>query len=258
MKQYYIYMTTNNITNHKYIGQHYGELQDNYLGSGVVLSKAIKKYGKENFSKTILKICANRDEANKQEALFIQRYNAVENDEFYNIAAGGYQNDEIAKLANQYWETHPEHAKIQRQQRIARLRQWEKDNPERHRKEVITPFVEGAKRFWNEHPDYKKECMQKLNKAKIKWQLEHPEEHQKQVDEWRQKGTEANSKPVICITTGEIFPSQSEAARYYNIPQGNISKCLKGERQSAGKLPNTKQKLFWKFYEKPIDKTIKV
>lgn len=71
MKQYYIYMTINNITNHKYIGQHYGELQDNYLGSGVVLSKAIKKYGKENFSKTILKICANRDEANEQEALFI-------------------------------------------------------------------------------------------------------------------------------------------------------------------------------------------
>lgn len=62
---------------------------------------------------------------------------------------------------------------------IARLRQWEKDNPERHRKEVITPLVEGAKRFWNEHPDYKKECMQKLNEAKTKWQLEHPEEHQK-------------------------------------------------------------------------------
>lgn len=37
------------------------------------------------------------------------------------------------------------------------------------------------------------------------------------------------------------------AARYYGVPQSNISKCLKGERKSAGVDPDTGEKLFWKF-----------
>ena len=43
MKQYYIYLTTNLLTNQKYIGKHYGEINDNYLGSGKKLVKDIKK-----------------------------------------------------------------------------------------------------------------------------------------------------------------------------------------------------------------------
>lgn len=59
------------------------------------------------------------------------------------------------------------------------------------------------------------------------------------------KGSETNSQKIICLTTGEIFHSQCEAARHYNIPQANISKCLKGERHSAGKHPDSGEKLTW-------------
>lgn len=62
MKQYYIYMTINNITNMKYIGKHYGELDDAYLGSGTILKRAIEKYGKNNFYKKILCITNNEEE----------------------------------------------------------------------------------------------------------------------------------------------------------------------------------------------------
>ena len=88
--------------------------------------------------------------------------------------------------------------------------------------------------------------VQKINEAKEKWQNEHKDKWQKQVNVWRKKGSEANSMAVICLTTGEEFESISAAARYYNVPQPNISKCLKGERQSAGKHPETKEKLRWK------------
>ena len=44
MKQHYIYLTTNNINGMKYIGKHYGELDDPYLGSGKILKRAITKY----------------------------------------------------------------------------------------------------------------------------------------------------------------------------------------------------------------------
>ena len=56
MKKHFIYLTTNLITNQKNIGKHFGELDDSYLGSGVILQKAIQKYGKQNFKRDILYI----------------------------------------------------------------------------------------------------------------------------------------------------------------------------------------------------------
>lgn len=87
--EYYIYMTTNKINNHKYIGKHYGLLRDDYLGSGVAITNAINKYGKENFEKEILYISQDEQENALKEREFIAAYNAVERDDFYNIAPGG-------------------------------------------------------------------------------------------------------------------------------------------------------------------------
>jgi hypothetical protein len=49
-QQYHIiYKTTNTSTDKYYIGKHSTDnINDDYLGSGVALKNAIKKYGKEN------------------------------------------------------------------------------------------------------------------------------------------------------------------------------------------------------------------
>ena len=65
MKKYYIYLTTNHINGKKYIGKHYGELDDAYLGSGINIQAAIKKYGIENFSKEILYISNSEEDRNE-------------------------------------------------------------------------------------------------------------------------------------------------------------------------------------------------
>ena len=78
-------MTTNLITNEKYIGKHYGTEDDSYLGSGIILKKAIVKYGKENFKRNILYISKNAEENNQKEKEFIKAYNAIEDRNFYNI-----------------------------------------------------------------------------------------------------------------------------------------------------------------------------
>ena len=89
MKQHYIYLTTNTINGMKYIGKHYGELDDSYLGSGKELKKEITKYGKEHFTKSILFISKDDLENSEKEKQFIALYNAVSNPLFYNIHEGG-------------------------------------------------------------------------------------------------------------------------------------------------------------------------
>lgn len=89
MKYYFIYLTTNLINNKKYIGKHYGELNDDYLGSGKILQWAIQKYGKNNFTREILHISKNKEENNEWEKIFIEKYNAQKDKNFYNIAPRG-------------------------------------------------------------------------------------------------------------------------------------------------------------------------
>lgn len=87
--KHYIYITTNLVNGKKYIGKHYGEENDSYLGSGTLLKKAIQKYGKENFKKEILYISQNDEENSLKEKEFIEAFQATERKDFYNIHEGG-------------------------------------------------------------------------------------------------------------------------------------------------------------------------
>ena len=90
----YIYITENLINGKKYIGQ--SKYKDNeyknknYLGSGKLITEAIKKYGKENFSKIIIDEAYSKEELNEKEIYWIKYYNAVEDPNFYNILKGGH------------------------------------------------------------------------------------------------------------------------------------------------------------------------
>lgn len=87
---HYIYRITNKINGKTYIGQHkYKKLNDNYMGSGKLIIKAIKKYGVENFNKEILEFdIPSVDLANDWEQMYILFERAKGKAE-YNIANGG-------------------------------------------------------------------------------------------------------------------------------------------------------------------------
>lgn len=89
--EYFIYLTINLINNKKYVGKHYGSLEDNYLGSGSILKNAIKKYGKENFKREILEIVNSEKELDIAEKKWIKFFNADDknNLNFYNLHEGG-------------------------------------------------------------------------------------------------------------------------------------------------------------------------
>ncbi len=87
----YVYETINLVNNKKYIGVKISNRNyDNYLGSGVLLKRAIKKYGEHNFEKRILKVFSDEQEARDYEREVINEVGAVDSDEYYNLVDGGY------------------------------------------------------------------------------------------------------------------------------------------------------------------------
>jgi hypothetical protein len=84
-----VYITTNLINKKYYFGKHQtNNLEDNYLGSGIALTRAIKKYGKENFKKEILFIFDNERDMYLKEIELITE-NVVNDSMSYNINFGG-------------------------------------------------------------------------------------------------------------------------------------------------------------------------
>jgi len=88
MRKYLIYKTTNTINQKFYIGAHETDNEeDSYLGSGVVLNRAIEKYGRSAFKKETLCVCSSREEMYKQEQELIREN--IKNPLCYNLKTGG-------------------------------------------------------------------------------------------------------------------------------------------------------------------------
>lgn len=89
-----IYITKNLINGKKYIGKD-SHNDPNYLGSGSLLLKDIQKYSRQKFQKEILEYCT-KDNLGEREEYWIDYFNAVELDDFYNIrsqTSGWYNKD---------------------------------------------------------------------------------------------------------------------------------------------------------------------
>lgn len=87
--KYTIYKTINLINNKFYIGYHKTENpNDEYLGSGKLLIKAIKKHGRENFKKFVLFEFDTKEEAFKMEKILVNE-SVVKDKNSYNCKIGG-------------------------------------------------------------------------------------------------------------------------------------------------------------------------
>jgi hypothetical protein len=75
---HYVYLTTNIVNGKQYVGAHTtNNIDDGYLGSGNLIRRSIKKYGKESFKKEILQKCETLHEARKLEEPNIIKYKTL-------------------------------------------------------------------------------------------------------------------------------------------------------------------------------------
>lgn len=90
-KHNYFYKIINLVNNKYYYGIRSTDknpVEDNYMGSGIAIEKAISKYGKENFKKEIIADYPTRKEASDHEEEVVT-IDLVNVDECYNLRTGG-------------------------------------------------------------------------------------------------------------------------------------------------------------------------
>lgn len=97
----FIYLTTNLINGKKYVGMCKNTHRDGYLGSGKMLKFAIRKYGKENFTRSILQECDTFEQLSESEKFWIEKYDAVNSEHFYNLTPGGFGGN--SDYLKSYW-----------------------------------------------------------------------------------------------------------------------------------------------------------
>lgn len=121
MRTHIIYLTTNLINGKIYVGQHTTDnINDGYLGSGRRLLKAIKKYGKENFTRVVLHVCEGHEELNELERSIVNK-KFVDRLDTYNVAIGGdggFTHSEASKIlisesSTNMWANRSEEEKLE-------------------------------------------------------------------------------------------------------------------------------------------------
>lgn len=88
---YTVYKTTNLLNNKIYVGVHAVEdlkVDDEYMGSGIRLKRAVKKYGRENFKKIVLVSFEDLEAAYLAESMVVDEEFIARSDT-YNIIPGG-------------------------------------------------------------------------------------------------------------------------------------------------------------------------
>jgi group I intron endonuclease len=191
-----IYKTTNMINGKIYIGQT-AKNNPNYLGSGLILLKAIKKYKIENFSKEILEVCETQTSLNEREIYWIKFYNSTDRYIGYNISNGG-NGGNLGELVNK------KISESKKGQGMGNLHRLGKTAPNKG-----IPMSE---------------------EQKIKLRKPKTEEHKKQLSISRMN---TGCKVIRCENDGAIYNSLKDAANILGLTVPNIVNVLKGRAKAT-------------------------
>ena len=236
-------MHINKINNKKYIGlskdpfKRWGKDGSGYKNNKQVLfSRAIKKYGWDNFDHIVLYENLTKEQACDLEIELIKEYNTQNPDYGYNIQPGG----QLGNFGVVFSE--------ESRKKMSEARKGRKLSEEQ--KKLISERLKGHKpaKFSEEFIQKQRERnLGKIMSEETKQKISKTLSGIKKSSETRIKMSEnhANCVEVYCPEYDMIFHSITEAENFTGASHQNINKCLKGERKSAGKHKITKEKLHW-------------
>jgi group I intron endonuclease len=270
-----VYKTTNLINGKTYIGQTTRLKASNYIGSGVLLKKAIEKYSKINFKKEIICECKDKDQLDRMERLYISLLKPD-----YNIENGGNTVGKISEKTKKSLSISHKGLKLSQEtkdkiskankgkkrskEQIEKISKSLKGKSSKRKGVILSQEIKnkirnsqlGEKSSWYGRKHTKEELkkISKGNKNKIvseetrkkmsniKKGKPSPLKGRKCSDLVRNNMRKAkinstkNYIKIVCIETREIFKSILEASIKLNINKSSISSCCSKKLKSAGKL----------------------
>ena len=157
---HFVYKTVCKVNGKYYIGKHSTDnLNDGYLGSGILLKNALKKYGKDQFDREIICFCRDEQEVYAKEHEIVTQ--EVVNDPMsYNLRQGGEGSQKI------YSE---EEAKEHMKESDKKYYQTHKDR-----------YRETAQKYYQSNKEY-------FRKHQRAWRLKHQEYNREYLRAWRAK-----------------------------------------------------------------------
>lgn len=229
-KQSGIYMLTCQVNGNRYIGQSQDitrrmwEHKHQRNKSHLPISRAIKKYGWENFSKEILELCSI-DKLDEREIYYIATLKPE-----YNVSKGGYN-------GMRGYKPPPE---VREKYRQAAIKEWQNKTPE-EKEFIIKNNLKGPAKGHI----VSEETREKLRQANLgKKQSEETIRKRVKSLKGRKRENSYMFKPVICVETGEIFPSIKDAALNAGVNKHEITAVLRGYRNRK-----TSGGYHWKYYD---------
>ena len=258
MKRFLVYQIKNKISGKSYVGQFSGKSFETYFGSGKLIKSAIKKYGLENFFKTILEECSSKDELNQREVYWIKELQTIKNG--YNLTEGGTGGDLSdfinydkgwvegqRKSTKKYWDTISEDEKQRRSEIVSGEKNgmYGKDGFWKGKKipqEIVKKSLDNRRSYNKEqNPNWKGgvsyvycNCVKRIgyghtycNKCRPRnesnnpfFGKQHSEETKKRLSEKRKGKKPTNMKQVVIDDI--VYESLSEASRQTGIPLPTI------------------------------------
>ncbi|WCZ66228.1 recombination-related endonuclease [Yersinia phage MHG19] len=221
MKRHFTYKTTNLVNGKVYYGVHStNNVEDGYLGSGDLISAAVIKYGKENFSREVIEYFDSRESAMIGERELIT-YSVAKDPNTYNLRVGGFGGRRIGYIMSM------------------------------STKDKISKALVG--RVGHTHTQKTKERLSNSHKGKT-----FSDKSKQLMSEYAKNRTASHKenlsysikdkRPVvrICKTSGDVkyYDSRADAGNEMGISISNIAKALDGKiNSSKGTIGNTEKNM---------------
>jgi group I intron endonuclease len=239
-----IYKILNKINGMIYIGQTTRRLEERWKGhiscskrSKTPLSQAIKYFGFENFEVSVLEeICDNSKKTlNMREVFWIHELKSL-NPNGYNATTGGsgeyLMSEEARERLSKSCKGRPSNNLGKKHSDETRKKISESQKGKTHSKETREKIskaglgrespIKGKKL-----PELRAQRCREIGfkKGNEPWNKGTPQDD---VAKFKNSMSQPNRKMVLCIDTGEVFSSASEASRKLGVNRGNLSNVCRG------------------------------